>query len=125
MLLVDTNIILRYLLNDKADVSLRARTILQNNDSFILAQVVAEVIYVLEGVYSFSRIEIAEAFHKLHSLKTIYFENDDTVFPAIGEYAHGNLDFVDELLFCCHQITGLPVETFDKKLAKKLSNTSI
>jgi predicted nucleic acid-binding protein len=41
---------------------------------------------------------------------------------ALNEYAATKLDFVDVLLYAYNQKTGLPVETFDGGLRKKLAS---
>ena len=48
MVLIDANILLRYVLNDHADLSPKAKDVMLKNDILILSQVIAEVIYVLE-----------------------------------------------------------------------------
>ncbi|MDR3046079.1 MAG: hypothetical protein LBU51_00500 [Bacteroidales bacterium] len=52
MYLVDANIILRYLFTDNPEMSQKAKDILQNQEVLMLTQVIAETIYVAEGVYN-------------------------------------------------------------------------
>lgn len=124
MKLVDTNILLRYLLNDHPDMSARAKEILLDGEVKVLTQVVAEVVYVLGGVYRVARPEITTALRKVFSLDTVRLENREIVLLAIEEYAESKLDFVDLLLYAHHSITGAAIETFDKALLRKLKNTS-
>ncbi|GHV39231.1 hypothetical protein AGMMS49546_10920 [Spirochaetia bacterium] len=56
MFLVDANIVLRYLFTDNPQMSQKAKDILQNQEVLILTQVIAETIYVAEGVYNATRI---------------------------------------------------------------------
>jgi predicted nucleic-acid-binding protein len=121
MTLVDTNIILRYLMNDHPEMSAKARDILRNNPTLILTQVVAETVYVLGGVYKTPRPEISAALRSVFSLPNAELENGEIVSLAVDEYGTSKLDFVDLLLFAHHQITGLDVETFDRGLLKKLA----
>jgi predicted nucleic-acid-binding protein len=121
MTLIDANIVLRYLLNDHAEMSVRARDILNGGPVLILTQVVAETIYVLGGVYGIERPDITAALQKVIALPTVQLENSDTVIIAIDEFAASKLDFVDLLLYANHQITGQPVETFDKALKRLLA----
>jgi len=51
MIIVDANIVLRYLLNDTENLSEKAADILENNNVFLLNEVIAEIVYVLEKVY--------------------------------------------------------------------------
>lgn len=120
MKLVDANIILRFLLNDHPEMSAKAKEILLNDPVLLLTQVIAEVIYVLRGVYGVERPEIAAALGKIMELENVQLDNSEIVSLAIEEYAISKLDFVDLLLLAHHQITGLIVETFDKALLQRL-----
>ena len=120
MLLVDANVILRFILNDHPEMSSRAKEILVDNETLILTQVVAEVIYVLDGVYASSRQKTASVLNKVFSLPKTLIENRSIVTLALDEYAKTKLDFVDTLLYAYHRITGLSVETFDKDLQRAL-----
>ncbi len=48
----DTNMILRYLLNDNPEMSQRAEEYINAGDVSVTIEVIAEVVYVLKGVYS-------------------------------------------------------------------------
>lgn len=120
MKLVDTNILLRYLLNDHPEMSARAKEIMTDGEVLLLVQVVAEAVYVLGGVYKIKRPEIADALRSVFLLETVHLETSDIVLLTVDEYAESTLDFVDLLLYAHHRITGLAVETFDKPLLRKL-----
>jgi len=55
MKIVDANVVLRYLLNDTEPLAEIATEILENNEVFVPTEVVAEIVYVLEGVYKVKR----------------------------------------------------------------------
>jgi len=120
MSLVDTNIILRYLLNDIPEQSEIARLELKSGNVKILTQVVAEVIYVLSKIYKINRKEISENLLKIFSLDGVIIENEEIVVFAITEYGNSKLDFVDELLYANSKIKGTMVKTFDISLQEKL-----
>jgi len=120
MSLVDTNIILRYLLNDIPEQSKIARLELKSGNVKILTQVVAEVIYVLSKIYKINRKEISENLLKIFSLDGVIIENEEIVVFAITEYGNSKLDFVDELLYANSKIRGTMVKTFDIDLQEKL-----
>lgn len=50
MLIVDANIILRYLLFDNIELAEKASEIIENNKVFIPFEVAAEIVYVLDKV---------------------------------------------------------------------------
>jgi len=120
MSLVDTNIILRYLLNDIPEQSEIARSELKKDNVKILTQVVAEVIYVLSKIYKINRKEISENLLKIFSLDGVIVENEEIVVFAVAEYGNSKLDFVDELLYANNKIRGTMVKTFDSSLQEKL-----
>ncbi len=60
MVMLDTNIILRYLLNDDERMASEAERIIKNMSVQVTIEIVAEVIYVLKGVYHIGRAEIRQ-----------------------------------------------------------------
>ncbi|GHV77376.1 hypothetical protein AGMMS49942_21970 [Spirochaetia bacterium] len=76
MHLVDANIILRYLFKDNPEMSQKAKNILRNQDVLILTQVIAETIYVAEGVYNATRQEIVDALLDIFTFDNVYLEHD-------------------------------------------------
>jgi predicted nucleic-acid-binding protein len=121
MFLVDTNIILRYLLNDVPGQSEIARREMKSGDVIILTQVVAEVIYVLSKIYKVDRKDISENLLKIFSLENVVVENEEIVYFTVFEYGNSKLDFVDELLYANSRIRGIEVKTFDAGLQGKIN----
>ena len=60
IVILDTNMILRYLLNDDQEMADIAEQYLNAGDASVTIEVIAEVVYVLKGVYSMDRDVIAE-----------------------------------------------------------------
>ena len=60
MVMLDTNMILRYLLNDNEDMALEAEDIIKKGQVYVTIEIIAEVVYVLKGVYSVEREKIKE-----------------------------------------------------------------
>jgi len=123
---VDTNVILRYLLEDDEELFNKARSIFDKAlkrewEILIKEVVIAEVVYVLEKVYKVSRKIIAETLKELLILKGIKAENKDFVLKALEIYKNKKLDFVDCIL--CSMSDNYEIETFDKKLSRCLENT--
>lgn len=58
MLSLDTNVILRFLLDDVPDQTLKATDLIQGNSVYVTDVVIVEVIYVLEKVMGLSRQDI-------------------------------------------------------------------
>jgi predicted nucleic-acid-binding protein len=121
MLLIDTNIILRYLLNDSDEFSQKAKDVILNNDALIVTQVIAEVIYVLKGVYASTKQEIVDGLLSICSMDNVQLENEEIVVFSLKLFLETNLDFVDALLISYQKFTGRKVVTFDRKLLSKIS----
>ena len=115
--LIDANVILRYLLKDDEEMSQKAKEIIDNG-AFTLPEVIAEVVYVLKGVYSVPRSEIADTL--IQVLGVVGIENKDVVTTALALFGEQALDFVDCILLARHQRLGDAVVTFDKKLLQRL-----
>jgi predicted nucleic-acid-binding protein len=126
MLLIDANIVLRYVLNDHTELSLKAKDIMLNNEILIITQVIAETIYVLKGVYKSSRQDISDTLLSICSMDNVLLEDSEIVTSAIKEFADNNLDFVDVLLYSYQKFSsGRNVVTFDKKLNLKLKELQL
>lgn len=115
--LIDANVILRYLLNDNKEMSEAAKKVISEG-AFTIPEVLAEVVYVLSGVYKIERKEIAECL--ILALGEIEVNDADVMRRALIVFADKNLDFVDCILIARYQVLGETVFSFDKKLNKNL-----
>ena len=120
MIIIDANAILRYILNDNADMATKVRELLVNNKVTVRFEVIAEVVYVLTGVYKATREDVEKAIIELLDTERIYVESEDIVRYAITTYKTHSLDFVDCLLYAYQNIDGEVIYSFDKKLNKLL-----
>ena len=116
MIRVDTNIIVRYLADDIPEQVNIAQQILENEEIFISNEVLAEVIYVMCGIYEFSRVEVSEALIELTEFNNIFFERKFFLKKALSLFKSTKLDFVDCLLCAYSEVD--EIKTFDKKLLK-------
>jgi predicted nucleic-acid-binding protein len=114
MIRVDANYILRYLLNDNPEMANTAEQLFLNETVFIPNEILAEIVYVLQGVYEISKIEISDKLIGLINFATILTDNEPIIIEALTLFKNQNLDFVDCLLCSYSQID--EIRTFDKKL---------
>lgn len=112
MKLIDTNVILRFVLNDNKEMAQRAAEVIAYG-VYTKPEVIAEVVYVLKSVYSIPKGKIESI---IHGLCIIRIENVDCVVHAIDLFANTSLDFVDCLLVAYHSLNGENVFTFEKKV---------
>lgn len=115
--LIDANVILRYLLRDHQQMSEAAKCVIEGG-AYTLPEMLAEVVYVLKGVYQVGRTEIAETL--MEFLDEISIDNQGTMCEALLLFSETSLDFVDCILVARHRILGEEVISFDKKLNKML-----
>jgi predicted nucleic-acid-binding protein len=120
MLIVDANIVLRLILNDHREMVEKARTKLQTNTFSIKREVIAEVVYVLAGVYKTDRQNVGKAIFGVLDTEGIVVESEDAVRYAINTYQTQALDFVDCMLYAYQNIEGEDIFTFDQKLQRLL-----
>ena len=111
--LIDTNVLLRYLLRDNEEMFQSATRIIKNG-AFTLPEILAEVVYVLRGVYHFERQKISESLLKI--LDDVDVEPYEVMICAAKNFSCTNLDFVDCIILAHHKVFGTEIFTFDKKL---------
>ena len=116
MIRLDTNYILRYLLDDNAKMAAMAEEVILHKEVFIANEVIAEVVYVLEGVYGLDREEISDVLLALLKSDNILVIDKYMVAVALEIFAKERLDFVDCLLCAYGSID--EVLTFDQKLQR-------
>ena len=120
MVMLDTNMILRYLLNDNENMRETAKKYLCAGNVWITLEVVAELVYVLNGVYKLERKAIAEKI--IRFLNVADCKESAVLQLALNTYALHNLDFVDCILYAYNEVKGIEIATFDKKLLRLLDN---
>ncbi|WP_271629084.1 PIN domain-containing protein [Caldicellulosiruptor sp. DIB 104C] len=118
--LIDANVILRFLLNDIAELNQIAKEIIKNNEVLILNEVVAEIVYVLEKVYKVERKDICNTLIKLFNHPNIFVQDLEVLTEALKVYVDKSIDFVDAILVAQNKCKGYTVYTFDKRLEKLL-----
>ena len=121
MLLLDANVILRYLLEDNEEMTEKAKEYIRRDDACVTAEVIEEVIYVLQKFYSIERSKISYLLTGILSLVNI--NNAEVIVLALQVFGNTNLDFVDCVLFAYHKLLGFEIATFDKQLIKLMSRT--
>ncbi len=120
MKIADANIILRYLLKDDKSFFVKAVKIIGDNEVYIPTEIVAEIVYVLEKVYTVPKDKIENVLSILFEAPTIMLNDKQLIIASLHYYSKYNLDFADSLLIAYNQIWKADIFTFDKKLQKIL-----
>ena len=124
MSLVDANVVLRYLLDDHAELSPKAAGILERQAVTMPVEVGCEVVYVLQKVYAVERKEIQQQLSALLNEGLVSMDKPAVFLKALDCYGDSTLDFVDTLLWAYQRLEQQEVFTFDGKLLKKLQRAS-
>jgi predicted nucleic-acid-binding protein len=118
MEITDANIVLRYLLRDNENLSQKAAEILENKTIHIPFEVCAEVVYVLEKVYSIPRENIQNALFILLDYNNLSTTDKTVLKEALKIYSSEKIDFVDSILIAWNHISDAKIHSFDKKVNK-------
>jgi predicted nucleic-acid-binding protein len=126
--LLDTNVILRYLIGDNPPLAARALALMeraeQGKESVIISEeVLTETVWTLESFYKVPRTEIAERLTALLSVDGVQAFSAEILARALQLYSTTRADFVDCMLAARGQDGDIPVYTFDETDFKKLSVT--
>jgi len=121
---VDTNIIIRFLVNDDKKQGQLVKKLFEDTEKresslLISVPVLLEVLYVLKSVYGFKREDILMALESLITLPILIFEKTDVVqnFISAGKDIHLELD--DLFIAMISRDSGCETTiTFDKKAAR-------
>lgn len=113
---IDTNTILRFLLNDIPPQTVRARSLIMNQPVYVSDVVLTETVYVLEQNLKYDRSFIAKIFRAFLGLPGI-LHNDHLLPSVIDLYEKRKaLSFVDCYAAVEAATFGTNLYTFDKKL---------
>lgn len=124
MTAVDTNVLVRFLVNDdQAQARLvrnRFKRAEQARETLLIPLlVVLETIWVLDSAYDVARGEIISTLGELLLMPIFQFENRAAVQALVYIAPAGNLDLADLLIAEAARLTGCQeILTFDKKATK-------
>jgi predicted nucleic-acid-binding protein len=122
-LLVDTNILLRFITGEPAvqakevaDLVVAAEA--GNVRLSVLPMVLAEAVFVLTGFYEHPRSRVAEVLSHLISSPGFHAVEAERMLHALKLFGAGKLDFVDCYLAAASIHEGSALVSFDHNLAK-------
>jgi predicted nucleic-acid-binding protein len=116
MLAVDTNIIIRYVVEDDPRQAKQARTLIDGQHVFIPTSVILETEWVLRSMYAFDRAAIAETIRTLAGQPTVTLEHPVAVHTAL-HWADQGVEFADALHLAASQHCEA-FASFDRELGK-------
>jgi predicted nucleic-acid-binding protein len=126
MIGLDTNVLLRYLVQDDPKQSLRAteiieRRLTEQEPGFVSLLSILEVVWVLKSLFKRSRQQIANDIEMLLAADTLEVQNEQEVYTAVIALRNGIGTFEDALIGALGVWRGCSATlTFDEDAAKRL-----
>jgi predicted nucleic acid-binding protein len=121
--LVDTNLIVRYLVLDHEKHAKAAGKLFDSCDRgdvmiVLLPTVLAECVFVLESFYEHPRGDIVSALGKLITSPGVEINGVEIHLDALRRYRKTKVHFVDCLIAATATAQNIPVATFDEDFRK-------
>ncbi len=121
MISVDTNVLLRVLVDDPGETAQvkTARHVVRNAREVFVSQIVqVETVWVLNRGYRIEKSDLISLLNHLFENIAYHLEKKEIFKHAVDMYTTGRADFSDYLILADAQQRSLEVVTFDKHLAK-------
>ena len=128
---VDTNVFLRFFVKDVEPLYEKARTLFEKAEAGKVKLetselVIAEIVWVLESFYGFTRKEITDLLLILLSSRNLKIANSSRTSAAVQLYAAGTMDFIDAYNIAYMKSRDITkVATYDHKHYKKIEGIAI
>ncbi|MFM9881089.1 MAG: PIN domain-containing protein [Burkholderiaceae bacterium] len=104
MIGLDTNVLVRYIMQDDAHQSALAGALIESLSpqapGYVPLAVVVELGWVLASAYSLERAQVAQALEILLRTKELVTENAEVVWQAVRLYRSTSADYADCLIHC-------------------------
>ena len=124
MIGLDTNILVRYILNDDPVWSQSAQNFIDNactidNPGYINFVVLAELMWLLSNQPSWGRVELATVVDQLLRADNLEIEDPELLEIALSKFRSGKADFADYLIAGLNEkANAAPTITIDRVAAR-------
>ena len=121
MLALDSNVLIRYLVEDDPEQTRIAAEFVEtrlsaSDPGFVSLVVLCEVAWTLKSGYGFERAQIQDTLRRLSKARQLTFEHGEIVDRALS---NGNQDLADVIVHLLGQHHGcLETVTFDRRVAR-------
>jgi predicted nucleic-acid-binding protein len=121
---LDTNVLVRYLVQDDPSQSARAMHLIEkrlslSNPGFISIGAIVETVWVLDRAYHFSRQQIADALERVLQADVFVVQYEQEVFTAMVLLRDGQGSFADALIGELALVAGCSYTcTFDRRTTR-------
>ena len=122
-LLVDTNVLLRFLTGEPPKLAQKARVLIAAADTgevelVVLPMIVAETVYTLESFYKIDAQIVVPQLTAFLQSRGILVEEEEQVLEALKRHKEKNVHFADAYLAACAVERKMPVVSFDRDFAR-------
>jgi predicted nucleic-acid-binding protein len=130
MIGLDTNVIVRYVMQDDPKQSQKATRLIEalsaDAPGFVPLVAIVEIVWVLTSCYDLKRDQVALAIDGILRTKEFIIDRTEQVAQALRVYKAGSADFADSLIERSATSAGCErVMTFDASAAKSAGMTLI
>ena len=130
MIGLDTNVLVRYIMQDDPKQSPKATAIVESSDgvgsAYITLVSMVELVWVLTASFDLTRAQVSQALDGIIRTKQFKIENADQVIRALRVFKLGKSDFADCLIERSANSAGcVKTITFDVKASKHAGMTLI
>lgn len=128
MIGIDTNVLVRYLMQDDPAQTARANRFIESlsaeKPGFVTLVSVVELYWVLTSCYDLTRAQVTRALHELVRTRELVVEGSDRILRALEVFSTTRADFPDCLIARVAVHAGCErVMTFDRQAAKAAGMT--
>ena len=129
MIGLDTNILIRYIVQDDARQAKRATKLIESmctadDPGFVNLIVVCEICWVLTSGYKYTRETVASVIRNLLTSVELVVEESETVWKALLAFEKGKAGLADYIIGSHNQTKRtITTYTFDRKAAEHISLT--
>ena len=111
MIGIDTNVLIRYIVQDDVEQSKLATKFIEGrisstNPGFINYIVLCEIVWVLKSAYRYEKPVIINVLQRILQTKEFIVENADVAWIALKEYEKDDADFSDYLIAVLNRFSG-------------------
>lgn len=121
MIALDTNVLVRALVDDPGEVRqcAAARAALrQAGEAFVPQAVQVETVWVLESAHGLPKPEIVSILEHLQENGAFHLQEPAQFAAALADFRRGGADFSDYLILAGARARGVPLLSFDRRLLK-------
>jgi predicted nucleic-acid-binding protein len=120
---LDTNVLVRYVVQDDPAQSAAATRLIENftvvDPGFVSMIVVVETVWVLQSSYKSERAEIARMLETLLRSRELVVERAELIWQALRIFTQSGVDFADCLIQRCGHAAGCnETVTFDQRASR-------